>query len=120
MDGIAGPGNVPEIVSLALVELEVYTEASGFHIVDGILDNASITVTGFVELADQVKLVLGIFLFVEFLAAEEVVDLLRLGLLHRPFELEVGDALVAFEVYVPDPDFLTLVNGEIDPDCILD
>ena len=120
VDGVSSPSHVPEVVFLSLVELEVDRQAVRFDIVDGILHDSSVTVTRLVELADEVQLVVRIFLLIELLAAEEIIDLIRLGFLHRFGKLEVGDSFVALEIDVPDADLVALVDREIDTDSVLD
>ena len=115
---VAGPLDVAEIVFLALVDDEIDAEAVGIDIVDRIPDQTGIAVTSLVESADKTLLVVGIFLLVELLAVKEVVYLLGLGLFHRTRQLELAQRIVSDEIDVPDLDFLTPVDREIDPDGI--
>ena len=120
IDRVSSPCNIPEVVFLSLVELEIDGKAARFNVVDGIPDDPGITITGFLELADHVVLVIGILLLVEFLAAEEVVELVRLGLLHGPGEGEVLHSIVSIEVDVLDSDLFPTVHIEDDPGSVPD
>ena len=120
VDGVAGPGDVAEVVFLAFFEHEVDAQAARLHVVDGVADDAGVTVAGFVEGAQGPLLVGEVFLFVELLAVEEVVEFVGLGLLHRAGELVLLDVVVADEVDFLDADLLALVDGEIDADGVLD
>src|SRR5574344_507903 len=117
--GVAGPCDIAEIILVALIEDEVYAKTVGLDIVYGVSDKARISVAGFIEYVDCVLLVVDIFLFVEFLAAEEIVYIVGLGLLHRLRDLEFADVLVAYEVDGADLYLLPPVDCEIDTDCIV-
>ena len=111
--GIAGPVYVAEIVAVALVEDQVDSEAVGLDIIYGIAHETGVTEALLVERAYHVLLVVEVFLFIELLAAEEVVDFVGLGFLHRAGKLEVLDVLVAYEVDVLDLYLLPLVDVEV-------
>ena len=120
IDGVARPGNVAEVVFVSFLHSDVYAQAAGFYGVDGILDNAGVTVSGFVESADESLLVVGILLGVEFLGMEEVVELAGLGLLHAAGEFVILEMLVADEVDVLHLDLDSPVDGEVHADSLLD
>ena len=82
INGVTCPGNVSEIIFLSLIEGKVNAETARFHRIDGIFNKSGIPVTGLIEGADDRFLVILIFFLIELLAAEEVINLGRLGLFH--------------------------------------
>ena len=52
VEGVSGPGDVAEIVALALVDDEVYAQPVLLYIIYGVLDDSGVPVTGLVEGAD--------------------------------------------------------------------
>ena len=120
IDGVAGPGNVAEIVFVPFRHDQVDSQFVGLDIINGIPDQTRVTITGLVEGAHEPALVVLEFLFVELLAAEEVIELCRLGLLHRLGQFPVGNILIADKVDGLDFDFLATVHREIHADGALD
>ena len=120
IDGVSRPGNVAEIVFVPFRQDQVNAQFVGLDIINGIPDQTRITVTGLIEGAHQPTLVVLEFLFIELLAAEEVVELCRLGLLHRLGQFPVGDMLVADKVNGLDFDFFAAIHREIHTDGALD
>ena len=118
IDRVSGPGDVPEIVLAALVNVNVYAHSSVGKGIYRIAGYAGVPVTGFVVGRDDILFVVLELLGVELLAVKEVVPSLGLGLLHGAGQLEVLHVLVAAEVDVLDLDLLALVYGEIDSDGV--
>ncbi len=112
IDGVADPCDVAEEVLLALIDSEIDVHAGGvFGRADyAVGDDLRIAVADFVVLVDDQLLVVLKLLRDEFLGAEEVDDVVVVGLLHGVVDLVVSERLVARDVDVSDLGFRLFIH----------
>ena len=120
IDGIACPGDIPEVVLVPFLHGDVDAEAARLDGVDGILDNSGIPVSRFIESADEGFLVVGILFRIELLCMEEIVELAGLGLFHAARKFIFLHMFVAYEMYLLHLDLLSPLDVEIDAYGFLD
>ena len=90
------------------------------NIVNRVPDKSGVTIALLVERTDGALFVVDKLLTIEFLGTEQVIELVRLGLLHRTSDLEVRHVLVSYKVDVLDLDFFAPLDREIELVCVGD
>ena len=113
IDGIAYPFDGADIILVALADGHIYVNARR---VLGIRNHAigydiGITVTVFIIFLDNRLLVFLVFFGNEFLGAEEVDDIVIIGLLHRLVNLAVCQCMIARDVKLTDLGLCLLIHG---------
>ena len=117
---VSCPGYVSEIVFLSFINGEIDSEPARLHHIYTVFQQSRIPVARFIEGADEGLLVIQIFFFIELLAAEEVIDLGRLGFLHRLGKFEITDMVIADEVDGLDTDSRSSLDRIVHADRVLD
>ena len=112
VNGVADPCDVAEEVLCALIDSEIDIDAGGiFGGTDyAVGDDLGVAVADFVVLLNDQLLVILKLLRDEFLGAEEVDDVVVVGLLHGVVDLVVSQRLIARDVDVSDFGFRLFVH----------
>ena len=120
IDGVSHPGDVRDVITLALINLEVNVNALPIIGDHAVAHDDSVAVTFLVILVDDELLVGLIIALDELLLRENLQDvLLLIGLLHRALDLAVAQHFIAVDIDLVHLDFLMLVNIDVDDDLVL-
>ena len=112
IDRVADPADVADIVFVTLVDGHVHVYARGVFGVRNyrVRHDVCVTVTYLVVFLDDRFLILLELLGDEFLGAEEIGDVVVVGLLHRTVDFQVRERLVAGDIDFADLGFLFLID----------
>ncbi len=100
-NGVARPGNIPEIIFFSFLHYNIYPQTTRLQIINGIFNYTGIAIAGLIEGAEQGFLVVGIFFGVELFRIEEVIPFVALGLLHASSKLIFPYIVIADKVNFP-------------------
>ena len=110
---VSCPCNVPEIILLSFIDIEIDLNTARLYIIHSILHDSCISVTCFVKGTYERPLVVIVLAFIEFLGAEEVLWTLVPGLLHGTYEFRLLYVFSTIERDLLDLYLFTPVNREL-------
>ena len=120
IDRVSGPGDVTEVILLALVKIHVYVYVLVVYHVNGIPNQTCVAETGLVKGVQDGFAVCLILLLLELFGLEEVVPGVGVGILHVLCKLHLLHIRITCEVDFLDVNLLAAVHCKVHANCAAD